>query len=586
MAQVRRSILFASLLAALPGLAVSQTPPSCHVDEMRDQLPPEQLPRPLKLSGIGNASLKITARREAREWFNQGLNLLHDFWDYESARAFQQGIRADPNCAMCYWGLYQAQSNYHSTAGGYAAASLAKAQQLARGASRAERLYIEASVAHEKAVGPTRRQDTEEIRLLRELVTRYPRDLQAKVYLANAIQDGFDTNGEPRAGQREALALFHKIIEIDPRNSAAHHYLVHSLEFAHPEQAMESAQVLASLAPASGHIVHMPGHIYYRLGDYARAEQAFTSSLEVDERYMRKQAVSADDDWNYVHNLMYAIANLLEEGKIRRAEQLSQKLVVARGELPSTMYVFSVRDSISRIDPSLPVALRIADWAKALELSKASAEPAQPNLRFLKQSLATFAEGMLAAGKGDAAAAEESFRVFDAQLTDANKRASAPMPAPSGGGSGVPRIQVMPDALLSSLVGHLSVMSLELHGSVLLLKGQHAEGRMIFTQAAEQEKALGYREPPQSIRPVGEAEAAALLAAQDWSDALTAYKAALGERPRSGFPLFGIAMSHERAGDVLAAVAAYTEFMGAWKDADADLPQLAHAQSYLAEHRG
>jgi predicted TPR repeat methyltransferase len=85
---------------------------------------------------------------------------------------------------------------------------------------------------------------------------------------------------------------------------------------------------------------------------------------------------------------------------------------------------------------------------------------------------------------------------------------------------------------------------------------------------------------------VGEAEAAALLAAQDWTNALAAYQSALVERPRSGFPLFGIAMSHERAGNVPAAVAAYTEFMEAWKNADAGLPQLTHAQSYLAEHRG
>src|SRR6476659_5531882 len=113
---------------------------SCHVMDTREELPPEKLPPPQKLTGIGNSHIRITAKPEAQIWFNQGLNLLHDFWDYESARAFQQAIRADANCAMCYWGLYQAESNYHSTAGGYAAASLAKAQQLAPRASRAEQL--------------------------------------------------------------------------------------------------------------------------------------------------------------------------------------------------------------------------------------------------------------------------------------------------------------------------------------------------------------------------------------------------------------------------------------------------------------
>ena len=586
MRQVSQLIVFASLVAALPGLAVSQVSQSCHVDEMRDQVSPERLPGPQKLTHIGNASLKITANREAQAWFNQGLNLLHDFWDYESARAFQQGIRADARCAMCYWGLYQALSNYHSTSGDYAAAALAKAQERLQRVSRAERLYIEATVAQDQASRSMRRFDPDTARLWRELVRQYPHDTQAKIFLANAIQDGFDANGAPRPGQREALALFGEVIRVDPHNSAAHHYLVHSLEAVHPEQAVASAQVLASLAPASGHIVHMPGHIYYRLGDYARAEQSFMSSLEVDERYMREQSVSANDNWNYVHNLMYAIANLLEEGKMRQAEQLSEKIPVARGDLPSTMYTFSARDSISRIDPKLPVALRVADWAKALQLANASPDPAQPNLRFLKQSLIAFAEGMQAVGQGDVAAAEESFQEFDTLLKEANKRVNAAMPPPSAARPAVPRIQVMPDAVLPTLVSYLSVMSLELHGSVLLLKGQPEEGRTLFTQAAELEKGQGYREPPQYIRPVGEAQAAALLAANDWANARVAYQAALAERPRSGFPLFGIAMTHEHAGDVPAAVAAYTEFMQAWKDADAGLPQLVHAQAYLTEHRG
>ena len=123
-----------------------------HVMEMRDEMPPEKLPPPVHMSGIGNAHLKITATAEAQVWFDQGLNLLHDFWDYESARAFEQAVRVDPQCAMCYWGLYKAESFYHSTAQGLAGQALAQAVALKEHASERERLYIDAADAHEHAM--------------------------------------------------------------------------------------------------------------------------------------------------------------------------------------------------------------------------------------------------------------------------------------------------------------------------------------------------------------------------------------------------------------------------------------------------
>jgi hypothetical protein len=90
--------------------------------------------------------------------------------------------------------------------------------------------------------------------------------------------------------------------------------------------------------------------------------------MRVDERYMKEQHVQPDNDWNYVHNLMYAVANLMEEGKLTQATALSAKLSGARGELESTLYIYSARDSVARLNARLPVALRTADWAVTLEL--------------------------------------------------------------------------------------------------------------------------------------------------------------------------------------------------------------------------
>ncbi len=147
---------------------------------------------------------------------------------------------------------------------------------------------------------------------MRKLVKENPKDTQARIFLAVKI------------GGKEELEILESIFKEHPDDSAANHYYIHALEASpHPEQALHSAEILASLAPASGHMVHMPGHIFFRMGDYARAEQAFAASMQVDERYMRDQHVQPDNDWNYVHNLMYAIANLMEEGKLKEATALS-----------------------------------------------------------------------------------------------------------------------------------------------------------------------------------------------------------------------------------------------------------------------
>src|SRR5215472_3021903 len=143
---------------------------------------------------------------------------------------------------------------------------------------------------------PSREQD-----LLRKIVADYPEDRQARIFLSNA-------------GGKDSLAILESILKEDPEDSAANHYYIHALEAGdHPEKARHSAEILGRLAPASGHMVHMPGHIYFRIGDYARAAEAFAASLAADERYMREQHIEPDNNWNYVHNLMYSIANLLEQ---------------------------------------------------------------------------------------------------------------------------------------------------------------------------------------------------------------------------------------------------------------------------------
>jgi len=145
-------------------------------------------------------------------------------------------------------------------------------------------------------------------------------------------------------------------------------------------------------------------------------------------------------------------------------------------------------------------------------------------------------------------------------------------------------MMVMPDANANPLVSNLSIMSLELRAGLLIDKKQIDEAKKLYAQAAREEKNLGYREPPAYIRPVSETQAAALLGASDWAGAKAAYQQALTERPKSGYPLYGIALATEKSGDAKAASTAYSDFLSAWKSADSTLPQLSHAQAYVAEH--
>jgi tetratricopeptide (TPR) repeat protein len=458
---------------------------TCHAMGTEEEMAPDKLPLPQKIAGIGNAHIKVTASPEAQVWFEQGLNLYHDFWDYESARAFQQGVRADPKCAMCYWGLYLAETFRRSSSKHFADEALAKAVSLKGHASKAERLYIEASAAHEAASKDAKDEkadDSREMALWRKLVKQNPKDMQARIFLAEALIDGYDDDGNPQKGTKEALSILQSVMKDDPENSAANHYWIHAVEASpKPEQALHSAEILGRLAPTSGHMVHMPGHIFYRTGDYARARAAFAASMRADEQYMQAQHVQVDDDWNYVHNLMYAIGNLMEEGQLAEATALSAKLKDARGQLEATLYPWSPRDSMTRLDPRLPVALRAGDWTRALELLKASETPpaALSNLAFLARALTDFASGMQALDAGEIAKAEESSQRLDAELwriSEEMKAAEAAKDAKDkekkSADAGTPKMQLMPDATAKPLVSNVSIMSLELRAGLLVAKKQ------------------------------------------------------------------------------------------------------------------
>ncbi|MDP9037942.1 MAG: tetratricopeptide repeat protein [Acidobacteriota bacterium] len=559
--------------------------------------PPEKLPKPVAMSGIGNGSIEITtASPEARAWFTQGLNLFHDFWDYESSRAFEQAIRVDPTCAMCFWGLYQAES-FRNENDAWGAAALKQARKLAPHATPAERLYIKAAVQSEKerqrakshapaanskgwsieGAAAQRHIDSKETKLLRKLIALRPEDTQARILLAESLIDGFDKEQKPKPGTAEAQAILASILAAHPDDSAANHYWIHAQEAGlHPEYALPSARKLSALTPTSGHMVHMPGHIFYRMGDYETGRLSFLASTRADETYMQAQSVSVDNDWNYVHNLMYLIADLLEAGRLEEATSSSAKLTEARGQRRSTLYINNSRDGIARLDPLLPVALRSADWARASALLEASHPAAElPNLITLRDALLDYTRGMAALADSDTASAQARSKAIDDRLAKLPPEPAMRMPGMSASAGPMAR-----DALIGPLHSYLDVAALELRASVQLAQGHTADADATFTKAADAERALGYHEPPFYIRPVGETRGDALLRAKRYSNAKSAYQAALKERPNSGFPLYGIAQADAAAGNKDAAAEEFRALLAAWKNADPALPQVVAAKQW------
>jgi tetratricopeptide (TPR) repeat protein len=555
--------------------------------------PPEQLPVPVKMTGIGNSHITIKANAEAQAWFDQGLSLLHDFWDYESAKAFEQSIRVDPNCAMCWWGLAQAVGMRGDEASApYEKKALAKAEELKGHAGAAGKLYIEAAQVRSEEKGGDR---SKKIAILRTLVKKNPKDIEARIFLAGAVGDGFDDKGEPKAGTKEKIVILESVTRDAPNDSAAHHYWIHAQEPGnHPENALKSAALLASLAPNSGHMVHMPGHIFYRTGNYAEAEKWFAASTETDERYLREQHVNPDDDWNYVHNMMYAIANLMEQGKLSEANALSDHLSAARGKLSATLYIWSARDQMARISQRLPVALRVGDWdAVVTMLGQANLGEGEKteNLRFLAAELSDYARGMKALDAGDVAAAKTASEEMDAGLwrgekdqsakDDDKKKTDKDKDKDKDKKDEAPMAPVMPDASAEPLMKNLSIASLELRAGVLVAEGKLDAAKKLYKSATDEDKKAGYHEPPFYIRPVGENEATALIRAKDYAGAKAAYEAALVDRPNSGFGLYGLARVAELQGDAAGAKSEYAAFLKEWAAADAGLPELAHARSVV-----
>ncbi|HWC16907.1 MAG TPA: tetratricopeptide repeat protein [Terriglobales bacterium] len=524
-----------------------------------------KLPSPQRLDGLGQAHITITTKSaEAQQWFDQGLAALHCFWDYEALRAFEQAVRLDPDCAMCHWGLARALDSR----GGekeLQKAELKKAEELAAKASDHEQRYIKADAA-----GAQEKDDDKAeaayAKQMEAMIDRYPDDLDARVLYALSLNHGYSPDGDPRPGSLYGQAVLREILEQHPDNAAANHYWIHAVEGSHPEWALKSAERLGSLAPDSGHMVHMPGHIFYRVGDYERARQIFLSAMRVDRAYMDHQKVAERDNWNYLHNISYLIADCAEEGRYQEAQEHAQLLQGLsndpdRSGAP-TFYVLQIGSTATRL------AIRFGNWDAAIDHPLQFGVPdTQLSIwaRTYRDGLLTYVRGMKAAQNHQLDEAEHQARVLDSMLWRLSKE-----DIDEDSKSGLERVLKL-----------LGTASLEMRGAAAMAKGKLDDGRKLLERASKDERELGYSEPPHYSRPPLEVLGESLIRAGKYQEAREAYQKDLAERPHSGFALYGIATAWEKEGRRAEAAKAYREFLSAWSHADADLSQVKTAQAYV-----
>jgi len=542
-------------LAAMPQTHQHTTPDSSPVDLAK-------VPAPQHLDGIGQSHIPITTKSpEAQQWFDQGLALLHCFWDYEALRSFEQAVRLDPDCAMCHWGLSQAL-DFNPANHEQANAELKKASELAENASDHEQRYIRAYSEQAEKHGPE--SEAAFTKGMESLIAHYPDDLEAKLLLAGHLISGYDSKGDPLPGMLYGQAMLRDLLHEYPQNAAANHYWIHAVEPGdHPEWALESAEKLGKLTPASGHMVHMPGHIYFRVGDYERARQVFLDALRVDRDYMDRQHVSVRDDWNYMHNLAYLIADCAEEGRYQEAREHLGTLAALPADLGNPGFFLQIGGTAIRL------AMRFGNWEDVRDLASAAAAPDEkPSVwvQGYRDLTAAYARGMKAVESGQLAEAEAKSNLLDALLWRLSRE----------------DVGDKNKGIRDRVVNNLATASLELRGHIAGEQGKFDDMRKLLEDAVEREKQLGYAEPPLYSRPALESLGHAFIRAAKYADARDAFEHELHERPRSGFALYGIALAWDKEGKHGEAAKAYRTFLDAWPHADPNLPQIKAAQAYLA----
>ena len=490
------------------------------------------LPPPELMTGIGNSTMTIqTSSEKTQAYFNQGLSLLHDFWDFEAYRAFKEAIRNDSSAVMPYWGLLQTiglddDSVYKSNR----SISLEKLKNLSETANEHEKLYAEISLLTDSLKDKAYLEVNKKYELI---IHKFPDDINAKLFFALSLMTGFDTEMKPKEGQMYSEFLLKDVQHTDPNNHAFHHYWIHLKEQCCPEEALNSADLLTSLAPNSGHIVHMPGHIYNRVGNYKKAHDAFVASVKTDSAYMINEGIEEVDNWNYIHNINYLINNCVHDGRLSEALYYAERLKY----MPVNKYRKKIYDGTffnQGILAPAKMEMAFGRWDKAVtQLGKVVNNDtafSYTNMEF-KNGLTFFAKGMDALVKNNVSEAIQYSNNLDALLWRNEKQSG------------------MDSIIIQGYQNTLNTASLELQGCIASYQGNFDQAMMLLERAQKNELELGYGEPPLYARPVAVSIADAFIKEKNYDMAIETYMDLLKRFPKSAYIYFHLLKIYKETGE-------------------------------------
>jgi tetratricopeptide (TPR) repeat protein len=509
--------------------------------------------RPVELfEGLGPVHHPVSTQSPvAQDFFDQGLAFIYAFNHDEAVRSFRKAAEVDPKLAMAWWGVALALGpNYNLDAepdvlkSAYEA--LQKAQELAKNAPAPEQAYI-AALAKRYSSDPN--PDKQKLAIaykeaMGELHRRYPDDLDAATLYAESMMnlrpwELWSPDGKPAEGTEEIIAVLESVLRRNPDHPGANHYYIHAVEASPwPERALAAAERLNTLAPNAGHLVHMPSHIYIRVGDYGRAAKINEIAAEVDRRYIERSGVKGVYPLMYYsHNIHFiSVAHALQ-GRCADAKKAGERLAAHVGPHVKDMPMLEGFMPI----PTL-ILVRFNRWDELL------AQPEPPEHMIITRAMWRFGRGVAFAAKGDLPAAHKERKAF-AELV-------AKVPA---------------DAKYSDRNNARPVLGIAgqvFDARVALARKDYVTSIELLGKAAEGEDALKYMEPPDWILPCREALGAALVADGKLTEAEQVFRAELTRHRRNPRALFGLQEALRRQGKEHESRLIGLEFKSAWKNAE------------------
>lgn len=520
----------------------------------------DHAPRPAKpatlVPGLAAQHHRVsTSNPLAQRFFDQGLTCVYAFMHEEAVRSFQRAAALDPKLAMAHWGIALALGpNYNmemeTEPGKRALAAIRRAQELSPGAGPAERAYIAALATRytdQIDIDP-KKPNVDYKDAMRALMEAYPDDLDAATLYADSMMvlrpwQLWSADGKPAEGTEQIVAALESVLRRDPNHVGANHLYIHAIEASpQPERGLPSAERLRTLVPAAGHLVHMPAHIYDRVGDYAGAAKANAVGAAADREYIKRNGPGdMYPAMYYSHNLHFLAIARAAQGRYRDARAASVQLA---------RHVAPMLKDFPMIEGFLPTPTLIDVHFRRWDAIMKNPQP--PAAQAGASAVWHFARGMAYAARGDSGAASAAH----ARLLAAAD--SIPKEVMWGNNK--------PASVLRVAAGLLSAQA-------SLVAGNPAAAMTAFAAAARDEDELAYDEPQPWPLPVREIWGSALLAGGNPAEAERVFRAELAQHARSGRALFGLAAALKAQGKPSASIE--RQFALAWKDADTRLELAA-----------